>query len=895
MSGAAPWSVKGIEPRTREVAKDLARRSGMTLGEWLSEMIADNSDDAYSDDRRRHQPRRYDDAYALRGEDATAALKSIEALSARLEGSERRSLVAIDGVDRAVAGLVRRMEESEALSASRDRRFEELSESMREGRARMRQFEDETAPRYTEAFGKIEGAIGKLAGQMYDVDTRSRDASQSLRDRLDRIEREGPSERANEGLVARISQRLEEAQSRTALSLSKLEQSFAELDRRLSRAESGATAAPQTAGLEKLAEALTRKVEESRTEMMRRLDVAASDGRMDKVERALTELGAHLQASERRQAQALEAMGLEVVRIASNLDGRLKDTERKQEGVLIASQEKALRAVETMGQELSKSLGSDVARVAEAIEHRLRRADDQHAMGLEKLGGEITRISERLAERISQSERRASEGVDELADKLSRASEKMEVRYDRASGELAERMRQSEERTAKLLAEARESIDKQLAKRGADAGLGWADGSFPAETFEPTWAEAGPTAAVLEADPFAGTDDVFADAAPALGERAARIPVADPVSEVFSATAEAAPTDASPFSDMAFAPIAESIGGALPDGPFADVSADLDAFDPETEFLVDRHGQAERPLSTREAIEAARAAVRRGDDAEDATAGSKSFGFRLGGGGKSRLQKRVDKQARREGSTLRKALTATATAAVVVGCGAAGILGYQRLVQQGSAIPGMPATAGQDLAAAATSPTELQIAPPAAEAQAEGQALFDQATPLLEAGDAEGVRLMSRAANLGLPSAQLTMARLYETGEAGVAVDLAESRRWAERAANGGDVNAMHFLAMYLYQGTGGPADQARAMQWFEAAADRGYVDSQYNLARLYERGIEGTPPDLTRAYEWYLVASRAGDAGAEEAAARLRSELSASQRLIAEGEAERTAAATQG
>ena len=33
MSAAAPWSVKGIEPKAREIAKDLARRSGMTLGE----------------------------------------------------------------------------------------------------------------------------------------------------------------------------------------------------------------------------------------------------------------------------------------------------------------------------------------------------------------------------------------------------------------------------------------------------------------------------------------------------------------------------------------------------------------------------------------------------------------------------------------------------------------------------------------------------------------------------------------------------------------------------------------------------------------------------------------------------------------------------------------------
>lgn len=892
MSGAAPWSVKGIEPRTREVAKDLARRSGMTLGEWLSEMIADNSADEFADERRR-QPRRYDDAYSLRGEDATAALRSIEALSSRLEGSERRSLVAIDGVDRAVAGLVRRMEEAEAQSASRDRRLDEMSDSMREGRARVRQFEDETGPRYTEAFGKIEGAIGKLAGQFYEAEARGRDASQGLRERMDRIEREGPSGGAIEGVVSRISQRLEEAQSRTTQSLAKLEQSFADLDRRLARAETGPSESGQAATLERLAEGLTRKVEESRTEMMRRLDVAASDGRMDKVERALAELGAHLQASERRQAQALEAMGREVVRIASNLDGRLKEAEQAHQETLVATQEKALKAVETMGQELSKSLGSDVARVAEAIEHRLRRADDQHAIGLEKLGGEIARISERLAERISQSERSAAQGVDELSDRLNKASEKMEARYERASGELAERMRQSEERTAKLLAEARESIDKQLAKRAVEPARGWDSEAFPSETFDGGWpAERDAASALDPLDAFGPAHDVFADPAPApaVVARATEALTGHAADPFVGLEPDAAPIDSRAPVQVPFAGQTDPAAGPFA-GPFDDTfggaAVELEAFDPPTEFLTDRHGQAERPLSTREAIEAARAATRRGEVGDEPGEERRSFGFRLGGGGKSRLQKRVEKQSRREGSTLGKALAATTTAAVIVGFGVAGVLGYQRLVQQGSAIPGMPATAGPDLAAAATAPTEPQIAPPSAQAQAEAQALFDQAMPLIDAGDAEGVRMMSRAANLGYPAAQLTMARLYETGEGGVTIDLAEARRWAERAANGGDANAMHFLAMYLYQGTGGPVDQAQAMTWFGEAADRGFVDSQYNLARLYERGIDGVAPDLTRAYQWYIVAGRSGDAGAEEAAARLRSQVPASQRLIAEREAD--------
>src|SRR5436309_13027846 len=42
MVAGAPWSVKGIDPKAREVAKELARRSGMTLGEWLNRVILED-------------------------------------------------------------------------------------------------------------------------------------------------------------------------------------------------------------------------------------------------------------------------------------------------------------------------------------------------------------------------------------------------------------------------------------------------------------------------------------------------------------------------------------------------------------------------------------------------------------------------------------------------------------------------------------------------------------------------------------------------------------------------------------------------------------------------------------------------------------------------------------
>jgi len=45
MKPGIPWSVKGIDTEMREAAKHAARRSGMTLGEWLNTVIREQADE----------------------------------------------------------------------------------------------------------------------------------------------------------------------------------------------------------------------------------------------------------------------------------------------------------------------------------------------------------------------------------------------------------------------------------------------------------------------------------------------------------------------------------------------------------------------------------------------------------------------------------------------------------------------------------------------------------------------------------------------------------------------------------------------------------------------------------------------------------------------------------
>jgi localization factor PodJL len=82
---------------------------------------------------------------------------------------------------------------------------------------------------------------------------------------------------------------------------------------------------------------------------------------------------------------------------------------------------------------------------------------------------------------------------------------------------------------------------------------------------------------------------------------------------------------------------------------------------------------------------------------------------------------------------------------------------------------------------------------------------------------------------------------------------------WYAKAANQGNIKAMHNLAVMSADTANGKPDLARAAKWFGAAAQHGLPDSQYNFAVLNERGL-GIPKNLQEAYKWYSIAARSGD-----------------------------------
>ncbi|WP_427789640.1 SEL1-like repeat protein [Brevundimonas diminuta] len=913
MTAAAPWSVKGIDPKAREIAKDLARRSGMTLGEWLNSMIMDDPDeddgvatlprrtpipDPYD---RRSRSRRLDDVYGddSRHESMGRMGASLEVIAERLEAAERRSTLAIQGIDQAVAGLVRRLEKQDEAEVAKARRIDDIAEELREGHRRLRRLEQDAGTEAREGLDKLDAALTAVSTRLYDMDERQRAGVSELRDRIEAVEKAaGPG--AGTALLTQVGARLDDAQARTSEALKALEQSFAALDRRMDdverriepahRHEREADPDAEASRLERLAEDLTRQVETSRTEMIRRLEAVESVERSSRLETALAAIGEQARAAEQRSAAAVEGMGREIMRIARNLNGRVQKVE--EEGA--ASSGARMAALE-------QKIERDLTRHAEAVDRRLTQADDQHALALERLGDEISRISDRLSERIAQSERRSAQALDDIGRRLSESTDRIQQRHEHASGELAERMRQSEERTARLLAEARGSIEQR-----SDRDVRRAP---PLESPDPTpWTPAETASGDWRATAFAdAADDWSVDDATGVLHDGAALAVrgdvfADSVFEDAPTSAQADADRAPPsFGQVAPDPWAQAdedlfggadvndilkVTGGFEPEPASAPAQDDDGFSADLEFVSPTPPSEEltRPSTTRDVLEAARASM----TPEDAAETRQGFGLSRRGG-KSKLQERLDKQAGRQNSTMRTALSAMAVAALGV---AGGYATLQVAGGSGLTLPGGftlapdavdggsgPAATTAPIAALAldASPTDAVPSPDAA--ATEGAGLFARAVQMLDNGDDSGLEPLTRAANLGYAPAQLRLASLYQDGAAGLAVDEVEARAWARRAAEAGDAKAMHFYAMQMYDGVGGARNRVDALNWLTKAASAGRVDSQYNVAQLLEKGDEGVAPNRVEAFKWYMIAARRGDQQALASVQRLTSGLSAADR----------------
>ncbi|HEY1750537.1 MAG TPA: peptidoglycan-binding protein [Caulobacteraceae bacterium] len=816
--------------------------------------------------------------------DIAQRLRRVEEEAARPRDGDGQQALAVAGVERVVREVAGRLDDAQREQAQLGARFEgALQEARGETVSlaqRLRRIEDEAVgPRSVEALRALEGAVGKVAGHVYDSEKRSRDAFAELQNRV---------------------ARLDAAEQASLSAIRELKHSCTALDGRLSLSERGTED-----GVERAAAELAARVDANREELSRQL-AAAADARFDRVEQALVQMTEHVRTAEARNAGALERMGREVLDVAQTLSRRVHTVERS-------------------SAEAADRVGAEVSRIATAVEDRFARADSVQAQALEKLGGEIARITERLAERIANAERRSAQAIDDVGEQFARISERLTQRSERSAGELADRIRQSEERTARLLEDARQKLDDRMAETqrriaepapaprapvsqfeddveleenapfpgfetppaerpfpatSAFASLRKDKVSFDDEDFEAAAAFEGPPkpAPVLDPD-MTSPPPALASRAAALRSPALRAPAPDhdfdsgdlepnvgfDVEDELVGPASHATLNAQPLAPpppTAFPSRPPASATSMPQSP-----PDAGGSALSTRDVIERARAAAKAASVRDGMAKARAAAR---PADDGVLQNLAFG----------------RARKRPGGMSGALMVASLLAALGLSAGGYVFLDGKpggklpkRVADALSVVTSDPKAAGADgaqLAAVAFT------AKPDAPAGPDLSAPYSAAVAKVKAGQAGGLAAIRKLADGGYAPAELFLSQLYQGGENGVKKDPTEARHWLERAAEGGERNAMHNLALDEHDGVGGPKNAAAAAEWFRRAAELGLLDSQFNLASLYERG-DGVSQNPAEAYKWYLIAARAGDAGAKAGALRVRAGLTPDARAVAE------------
>src|SRR5258708_16174227 len=179
MTAAAPWSVKGIDPKAREVAKELARRSGMTLGEWLNRVILEDDvpEEVTSEARFGARPHRavieapksvmQTSPNSSGPDDLGRIAFALDLLTDRIESSEMRTGRAISGVEHSVRHAMARLETAEREQLAVASRLDAAAAEHASAAERLRRMEGElSGPRSAEALPALEPSIPPPSRQL---------------------------------------------------------------------------------------------------------------------------------------------------------------------------------------------------------------------------------------------------------------------------------------------------------------------------------------------------------------------------------------------------------------------------------------------------------------------------------------------------------------------------------------------------------------------------------------------------------------------------------------------------------------------------------------------------------------------------------------------------------
>ncbi|MFL5259802.1 MAG: peptidoglycan-binding protein [Hyphomicrobiales bacterium] len=861
MKPGIPWSVKGIGDDAREAAKLAARRSGLTLGEWLNSVILDQAE--AEDHRTPHLPPPLQRPAALPPrEDFQSKLDEIATQLQRLAAREQDTAHFAEPApepeaDREIIkAIIDRLDEDERKTAQALEAVHAHLCALNQQLADLPRFGFPERPEDVPGYPALEGALRNIVEHIETSERKSQEALKAVQNRLAGAGRSSEVQRRLDELLARRS-RAEVA------SRSELREVESRLQAALKEAQSSIRAANPAGEIQRL-----------------KADIGSINQRIDDVKAdAASERDVHALKAAIEQLSARVAQGPDL-RPLADMDRRLADVARRiEQSQGQARLEPQIAALERRVQELDQRLAAgmrareetsasgSVGRHLAAFSERLAEREQQlsHIAALDQ---SIHQLFESLEQNREASHEIAEHATSRIADRLIKAYPQSSETPDTASrpspelvalGQGLDAVRASvtaaDHRTQATLQAVHDTLEQIINKiaeleSASVAGHRAHASQEPAATLNPEAVQSEPAipdeSPHIEHNALEPSAEPPLDAAQTSPEPNIHLP-SEPVHlggdfkpDDFIAAARRAARAAARQSVAPSGAGAGILGREKPESVSKPFSLSLPFFKKmapkPADIAADKDGKRRRLLLAGLVLLAAVSAyvfTTLGRPASEATPASRDSVL-----------------------TVPKKAPARATGPTP---GAQPLLSNTDFNPKRDApVPSAPLR-DQDQALQAVGPEALRKAAqngdPAAEFIVASRYLNGKS---VAQDHAAAARWFQRAAAKGLAPAQYRLGTLFERGK-GVPQNMALARMWYERAAEHGNVKAMHNAAVIYAGSQAGAPDYEKALRWFTAAGEHGLNNSQFNLAVLYERGL-GAKRDAANAFYWYSLAAKHDD-----------------------------------
>jgi localization factor PodJL len=488
------WSVKGIDPKARAAARDLATARGQTLGELLNDLLlevgtTEPSDSGFGSNvtpfsnpsYQQREPSMQTTPETERVDDATRLARALERLSSRIEASETRSALAIAGMDQSVLGLVARIDNTDrvtqAVAGRVDRSMEEMKSTHTALIDRVRRIESDNSGRQSlDAMRSLEQALGRLAAHVYTQDEKSATDTAALKRELAasvaRLETTAQSvdtkvdqalgrataqveaiadkaELRAHGATRDLSDKVRDIEARIA-------QRMAELETRLGEGASGVEA---LGGLEaSLNRIQSRLAQAEGTTDAAIKGLEASFNSLDSKIAALSKAGAGeelRQIVERRFEGLAESLTRSVTEARADMARQIEDATKAMRPESLSRLEYSLENVqarlaqaETKQAQTMAAISEELKKVSKVMGQRLRNVEGRNdGAAAESVREELSTVTKALEGRLVEIEAREARAIEtvgvqvaNLAEKLERRVEDSEAKSAKAITEVGEHM-----------------------------------------------------------------------------------------------------------------------------------------------------------------------------------------------------------------------------------------------------------------------------------------------------------------------------------------------------------------------------------------------------------------------------------------------------------------------